>query len=489
MNHQTVQPQFARQQTRSQTRRLIIAGCMLFLALVLSALTLISYPREVEMNEQNWHQLTFFLLVGLRWALHFFYTTAKAKVPEDIISSLLAIVYLYLCLFAMLIGDPSSLSFTLLLAAILLRTYALAVLGTSFDYSVDYQLDQAIVVKGPYRIHRNPLLLGYWLELLAFISCLNLPYASLIALAIFSGILCGWHAHEDNNRFLNSSEDYQQYLARTGNAILNLIFPETPIMIKTRRFHIDTSAAYASLGLLVGVIFSLGYGISVNLFIFAIPSALVLSFVYWKITSFTSPLNYGFSFFGGLFGGFIATVLYLSGNHDSNFHNWTILGAAVAFGHPIGRLGCIAYGCCTGKPSKEHRPYYMAYRNREHRINKIQGTIETYCFPTVLIEALGQLVIAFLVGFWLKYSLPIWLIGYGSLRIFVQTIRTESRDITRVSIAVSMIVIGVLTVRYLPEDLIILTWNMPSMVEVLIATAIAMLLGAGLGLRVYVTDK
>ena len=61
--------------------------------------------------------------------------------------------------------------------------------------------------------------------------------------------------------------------------------------------------------------------------------------------------RYGFVFFGGLLGSMIAGVWAVRKLNIPYLGTADYFGVALPLGHSIGRLGCLASGCCYGKPT------------------------------------------------------------------------------------------------------------------------------------------
>lgn len=121
----------------------------------------------------------------------------------------------------------------------------------------------------------------------------------------------------------------------------------------------------------------------------------------------------GFVFYGGFIGGllFISAFKFL----DKKFNLkvlWPMV-PALAFGHGIGRIGCLLAGCCFGKPTDLFWGIYL----HDH-----------YRHPTQLLEAIALLGL----GFYLLKSrknklllLSHYLIVYGVIRITIEALRGD----------------------------------------------------------------
>lgn len=62
-------------------------------------------------------------------------------------------------------------------------------------------------------------------------------------------------------------------------------------------------------------------------------------------------LRYGFVFFGGVAGSMLAGVVWCRRNAASFAKLSDYFAVALPLGHALGRLGCLAAGCCGGRPT------------------------------------------------------------------------------------------------------------------------------------------
>jgi phosphatidylglycerol:prolipoprotein diacylglycerol transferase len=61
--------------------------------------------------------------------------------------------------------------------------------------------------------------------------------------------------------------------------------------------------------------------------------------------------RYGFVFFGGFLGSVLAGILVRRRGASPFWRPADYFGVALPMGHSIGRLGCLAAGCCIGRPT------------------------------------------------------------------------------------------------------------------------------------------
>ena len=69
----------------------------------------------------------------------------------------------------------------------------------------------------------------------------------------------------------------------------------------------------------------------------------------------------GLAWFGGLFFGFISSILYLKYKRLHIFRVLDLVIPFVALAQSIGRIGCLLNGCCFGKTAKEFGVYFKAH--------------------------------------------------------------------------------------------------------------------------------
>ena len=298
----------------------------------------------------------FWGLLALRWLLHLLLTGRSAfRAPRDWLSHTLLGAYLALGIPAYLVGAPSWAAIALLAGGALVRSSGLSTMRGAFNYSVDQGRDE-FVSSGLYRRHRNPLILGYWAELAAFALTLPLAPPAQLLIVLLGGILCAWHAHEDNNRFAERSPQYAQYLRRTGNALLNLVFPERAHLPIGRHWRLDLSSLYLAAGVFAGLLTMLVYGLP-----------------------------------------------------------HVVLGLAT--GQTISALGLLPQGRDPGPTSSTHHPYFIAYRAPHQAVNRQGEREQIYAPPAAVVEILGLGAVALGIHLVPTVALPLYLVGNGALEL------------------------------------------------------------------------
>lgn len=156
----------------------------------------------------------------------------------------------------------------------------------------------------------------------------------------------------------------------------------------------------------------------------------------------------GLSWYGGLIGGVGAGLLYM------RIRGWpvvrTIAAATpgLAFGHLLGRIGCLLVGDDYGTPTD--LPWGIAFPE-----GLPPTTVPVH--PTQIYEAVGLGVLGWLLLVWRRAGtsdsivLGRYLLGAGTLRFFVEFIRVNERVAFGLSVAhlVSLAVIGLGTAMLL----------------------------------------
>jgi phosphatidylglycerol:prolipoprotein diacylglycerol transferase len=100
---------------------------------------------------------------------------------------------------------------------------------------------------------------------------------------------------------------------------------------------------------------------------------------------------------------------------------------AMPVGHALGRLGCLSYGCCYGRPTG--RRLAITYRNPLAKAVRVGGHQHVRLHPTALYEAildLGILVAvsaAFFLGMPLGVPSALALMAYGLGRFAIEFLK------------------------------------------------------------------
>ncbi len=100
--------------------------------------------------------------------------------------------------------------------------------------------------------------------------------------------------------------------------------------------------------------------------------------------------RYGFVFFGGFLGAVAMGWVYVRRRQLSFFKIADYFGVALPFGHAIGRIGCLAAGCCYGRPTA--LPWAISFGDPRSLVPDF--ILGTPLHPAQLYEALGNAAIA-----------------------------------------------------------------------------------------------
>jgi phosphatidylglycerol:prolipoprotein diacylglycerol transferase len=161
----------------------------------------------------------------------------------------------------------------------------------------------------------------------------------------------------------------------------------------------------------------------------------------------------GMSWFGGFTGGVLAGLLVMWRKRLPKIAVLAAATPALAFGHLIGRIGCFLVGDDYGTPSD--LPWAVAFP---------QGLPPTTVpvHPTQLYEAIGLGILGCVLVRWRRHGidddivLGRYLVGAGTLRFGIESIRVNTRVLLGLSVAhwvsLVVIVVGVGTLSLLPSD-------------------------------------
>lgn len=162
----------------------------------------------------------------------------------------------------------------------------------------------------------------------------------------------------------------------------------------------------------------------------------------------------GFVFWGGAVGGIIALIIFCKKRNLplGLLADYSALG--LSLGHGIGRLGCVAGGCCFGRTSyhlnEAHEviadnPFALVFPKKSIAYNflynqassdtlkmmeKLNGTLPL--FPVQILEAIGNVMIFAILLFMTPLKRVngqiglFYLILYSAMRAFTETLRGDS---------------------------------------------------------------
>jgi prolipoprotein diacylglyceryltransferase len=166
-------------------------------------------------------------------------------------------------------------------------------------------------------------------------------------------------------------------------------------------------------------------------------------------------------------------------------------GLAYVLGEAIGRLGCLSFGCCYGRPISEVGPMERAlygstattYRGQLKKISYASNMENT---PVVPVQSIASVVLfaLFLVGLWLFWQqrfvacalLSVW--GSQLWRLYSETLRADYRGGGKIStyqwMAIATCIIATFSITASTGDAstqprFALGWSTVSQLEVFIA--------------------
>lgn len=143
--------------------------------------------------------------------------------------------------------------------------------------------------------------------------------------------------------------------------------------------------------------------------------------------------RYGFVFLGGFYGSVVAGLLYRRRVSGPYLAVADYFGVALPMGHAIGRLGCLAAGCCYGRPTE--LPWGIRFTHPETLVE--ERLIGVPLHPAQLYEAAANAAIAWLMlrllrrtqGGDLKPGTPFlaYIAVYSAARFAVELFRGDDR--------------------------------------------------------------
>jgi phosphatidylglycerol:prolipoprotein diacylglycerol transferase len=157
-------------------------------------------------------------------------------------------------------------------------------------------------------------------------------------------------------------------------------------------------------------------------------------------------------FYGGLLGALVAAVFFVKVKKVPFLAFADAAAPAVALGQAIGRLGCLAAGCCWGRQCT--KPWAITFTN-PHAGENVGVPMGVPLHPTQLYEATGLFVLFGLILAFGKGRVPgrtfsFYLVGAAILRFTVEVFRGDPRGTlpgtdlsTSQGIAVGLFAVGV----------------------------------------------
>jgi protein-S-isoprenylcysteine O-methyltransferase Ste14 len=106
---------------------------------------------------------------------------------------------------------------------VLVRQYAIAILGRFFSLTVEIAENHKVVDKGPYRLVRHPSYTGILITFIGLGLAVQ-SLAALLVLLLFFAISFGYRMHVEERTLLSAlGQDYASYMKRTKRLIPFLI--------------------------------------------------------------------------------------------------------------------------------------------------------------------------------------------------------------------------------------------------------------------------
>lgn len=224
-----------------------------------------------------------------------------------------------------------------------------------------------------------------------------------------------------------------------------------PRLLEIGQFHVASYGLFVALGYLAGILWLKRHreamGLSEERFwslIYAVFFGAIvggkLMFIALNWQGYASgqlslirDFRYGFVFYGGVLGALVSGTLYARrvGIPFAETVDYFALVAPV--GHAIGRLGCLAAGCCYGAPTT--LPWGLAFTDRHSLVpDELLGVA---LHPSQLYETAGNLLIAWLLWLVLRRRLAgnaapgsvfiAYVCLYSALRFLVEFTRADDR--------------------------------------------------------------
>ncbi len=107
----------------------------------------------------------------------------------------------------------------LMFSGVMVRQYAIAILGRFFSLSVQLAEDHRVVDKGPYRLVRHPSYTGILITF-AGLGLAVQSLGALLVLLLFFGISFGYRMYVEERTLLSGlGQDYASYMKRTKRLI------------------------------------------------------------------------------------------------------------------------------------------------------------------------------------------------------------------------------------------------------------------------------
>ena len=157
-----------------------------------------------------------------------------------------------------------------------------------------------------------------------------------------------------------------------------------------------------------------------------------------------SIVRAGGVFYGGLIAAVLVAFWYMRRHRMPLWTTTDIFAPGISLGHAVGRLGCLAAGCCYGHPT--HLPWGITFTNPAAAAN-VGTPLGVALHPTQVYESVVELgILAFLLltekkgrpfpgrTFWA------YLLLYGISRFVIEFFRGDPRGMVFASISTSQFI-------------------------------------------------
>jgi phosphatidylglycerol:prolipoprotein diacylglycerol transferase len=132
---------------------------------------------------------------------------------------------------------------------------------------------------------------------------------------------------------------------------------------------------------------------------------------------------------GGVLGLLLTLALFASLSGQSLPVLLDALARSIFLGHAVGRVGCLSYGCCFGRPTR--RQLAITYRNPHAKAVRVGGRRGVPLHPSALYEAVLELALLVGINAVALYGAPVGaptalaFVGYGCIRFAVEFSRDQ----------------------------------------------------------------
>lgn len=135
---------------------------------------------------------------------------------------------------------------------------------------------------------------------------------------------------------------------------------------------------------------------------------------------------------GGFLLALVVAILYMRQVHLPAWETFDVFAPGIALGHAVGRIGCLAAGCCWG--TECHLPWAITFTNPD--ANQLTGVpLNVPLHPTQIYESIAEaLIFTFLFFRFKKPHAPgdifgLYLILYSSVRFVVEFVRNHEQGL------------------------------------------------------------